>query len=221
MQTEHHSRSRPHPAQLSATAEGYGIRGLHIELCRRAGSLHVPHACGHGDEEIPAWRAHCHPYEMHPLKIANAVATLNEASGSGMVVIGGGGQWPRARHEIRQARDGRGEAIGMVKRAVSGQPVNWDGEVTAPATSAPPGAKGRPAIVYAGATGPNMLDMAVRLRRRHDVQRHHGADAAAAMATIRASLAREKRDARSFLVNNLRVPRQGRPEAPSARPAAS
>ena len=35
------------------------------------------------------------PYEMHPLKIANSVLTLNEyAGGRAMVTVGAGGEWP-------------------------------------------------------------------------------------------------------------------------------
>ena len=65
------------------------------------------------------------PYEMHPLKIANAVATLNEYSnGRGMVVIGGGGEWPGVLQKPYGKRvKGVGEAVAMVKRAVRGEVV--------------------------------------------------------------------------------------------------
>ena len=34
------------------------------------------------------------PYEMHPIKIANATLTLNEATAAGAsVVVGAGGEW--------------------------------------------------------------------------------------------------------------------------------
>ena len=69
------------------------------------------------------------PYEMHPLKIATAVSTLNEyANGRGMVVIGGGGEWPGVLGVKYGKRvTGCGEAVAMVKRAVAGQVVKWDG----------------------------------------------------------------------------------------------
>jgi alkanesulfonate monooxygenase SsuD/methylene tetrahydromethanopterin reductase-like flavin-dependent oxidoreductase (luciferase family) len=81
-----------------------------------------------------------------------------------MVVIGGGGQWPGVLGVGYGKRvTGCGEAIAMAKRAVAGEPVKWDGKVYKARYFRSTWVKGTPPIIYAGATGPKMLDMATRL----------------------------------------------------------
>lgn len=193
-------------AELAVMAEGYGIRGLWTS---NYADGRDPFMClmpaATATKRILLGAVVISPYEMHPLKIANAVATLNEAAGGrGMVVIGGGGQWPGVLGMKYGKRvTGAGEAIAMVKRAVSGQPVNWDGEVYRARYFRSTWVKGKPPIVYAGATGPNMLDMAVRFADGTMFSDITEPMLPGAMGTIRASLARDKRDPKSFLVNNF------------------
>jgi 5,10-methylenetetrahydromethanopterin reductase len=193
-------------AELALLAEGYGIRGLWTSNYadgRDAFMCLMPAATA--TKRILLGVCIVSPYEMHPLKIANAASTLNEACGGrGMVVIGGGGQWPGIMAMTYGKRvTGLGEAISMVKRAVSGQPVNWDGEVYRARYFRSTWVKGKPPLVYAGATGPKMLDMAVRVADGTMFSDITEPMLPGAMATIRASLAREKRDAQGFLVNNF------------------
>ena len=193
-------------AELARIAEGYGIRGLWTQNYadgRDAFMCLMPAASA--TTKIFLGAVVISPYEMHPLKIANAVSTLNEYSnGRGMVVIGGGGQWPGVLGvQYGKRVIGCGEAVAMVKRAVTGQLVKWEGEVYKARYFRSTWVKGNPPIIYAGATGPKMLDMAV-----------HFADGTmfsdvtlpmlpGCMGNLRASLAQHGRDAAGFRVNNF------------------
>ena len=125
-------RAISEPAELAQIAEGYGIRGLWTQNYadgRDAFMCLMPAAAA--TSRILLGAVVISPYEMHPLKIANAVATLHEYSkGRGMVVIGGGGQWPGVLGVNYGKRvTGCGEAVDMAKRAVRGERVHWDGQV--------------------------------------------------------------------------------------------
>ncbi len=129
------------------------------------------------------------PYEMHPLKICNAVLSLNEiAKGRAMVAIGGGGAVLSAIREegvylnFKQLRVVRGvrEAVEIVKAACAGE-LNrgYDGElfkITFPVSSG--WTKSPPPKVYTCADDPHGCPR----RRRHAAGRcdhsprgrHHG-----------------------------------------------
>ena len=111
------------------------------------------------------------PYEMHPLKIANALLTVNELSnGRAVVAIGGGGSVmgatgikmdPKAQRMLRGVR----EAVEMVMAVTSGQFVQgYPGELfklTRPLKSS--WAKAAKPGVFTCSTGPKMLEMAGRI----------------------------------------------------------
>ncbi|MCC5793107.1 MAG: LLM class flavin-dependent oxidoreductase [Chromatiales bacterium] len=101
------------------------------------------------------------PWEMHPVKMANALLTLQEASaGRAALVIGGGGEW-LARLGIMPVKRVRAvrEAIELVRGAVAGgRKFTYGGELYkvwgyqarfATETPAP--------LVYAGVNQPQML----------------------------------------------------------------
>lgn len=193
-------------AELAVLAENYGIRGLWTQNYsngRDAFMCLMPAASA--TRRIRLGAVVISPYEMHPLKIANAVATLNEYSGGrAMVVIGGGGEWPGVLG-VRYGKrvTGCGEAIAMVRRAVSGQVVKWDGEVYSARYFRSTWVKGPPPLVYAGATGPNMLDMAVRFADGTMLSDMTLPMLEPTMANLRAALVRHQRPAGDFRVNNF------------------
>ena len=201
-------------AELAQLAEGYGIRGLWTQNYangRDAFMCLMPAAAA--TKKILLGAVVISPYEMHPLKIANAVSTLNEYSGGrGMVVIGGGGQWPGVIGVNYGKRvTGCGEAIAMVRRAVAGQVVKWDGEVYKARYFRSTWVKGKPPIIYAGATGPKMLDMATRFADGtmfSDMILPMLPRPWATCARARASTAASRRIPRQQF---LRLPRQGGP----------
>ena len=193
-------------AELAQLAESYGIRGVWTQ--NYAGGRD-PFLClmpaAAATKKIMLGAVVISPYEMHPLKIANAVSTLNEyANGRGMVVIGGGGEWPGVLGVKYGKRvTGCGEAVAMVRRAVAGQVVQWDGQVYKARYFRSAWVKGTPPIVYAGATGPKMIDMAT-----------HFADGTMfsdmilpmlppTMGYVREGLTKHGRDPGSFRVNNF------------------
>lgn len=193
-------------AELAKLAEGYGIRGLwtsNYSSGRDAFMSLMPAAAV--TSRIRLGALIISPYEMHPLKIANSVSTLNEATGGrGMVIIGGGGEWPGVLNVGYGKRvTGAGEAIAMVHRAVRGQVVTWQGEVYSARWFRTPWAKGPPPIIYAGATGPRMLDMAVRCADGTMMSDMIVPMLPGAMQNLRTSLAKHKRQPDTFRVNNF------------------
>ncbi|MEC9376315.1 MAG: LLM class flavin-dependent oxidoreductase [Pseudomonadota bacterium] len=107
------------------------------------------------------------PFEIHPVKIANQLLTLNEQSkGRARVVIGGGGaiiamglkpgrraMMPRMVRAVR-------ETIDIVRGAARDKPLSYDGDLYAINGYSADWAKAEPPLVYAAATKPQMMKMA-------------------------------------------------------------
>lgn len=99
------------------------------------------------------------PWEMHPVKMANALLTLQEMSGGRAgLVIGGGGEW-LARLGITPVKRVRAvrEAIELVRGGCSGKPLTYPGEMWKVYGYKPLFGTGTPPLVYAGANQPQML----------------------------------------------------------------
>jgi 5,10-methylenetetrahydromethanopterin reductase len=193
-------------ADLAQLAESYGIRGLWTQNyanARDAFMCLMPAATA--TRRIMLGAVVISPYEMHPLKIANAVSTLNEHSnGRGMVVVGGGGEWPGVLGVKYGKRvTGAGEAVAMVKRAVRGEMVNWKGEVYSARYFKSTWVKGQPPIIYAGATGPKMMDMATRFADGTMLSDMILPMLDKTMASVREGCARHGRPLAGFRVNNF------------------
>ncbi len=110
------------------------------------------------------------PYEMHPIKIANATLSLNEfAKGRAMVVIGSGGEWPEIMastiHEtsyIKREQDIK-ESLEIVTRAGKNEEFSYRGSSYSALRFSTKWHKEAPPIVYHGACGPKMLAMGARI----------------------------------------------------------
>lgn len=102
-------------------------------------------------------------YEMHPLRIANAVLTLNElCAGGACLVLGAGGEWPGVMQVPHGKRiTGAREAIEIVRRAARARVVNYSGEVYSARGFSAPWTTREPPLIYGGSTGPKMIRMAV------------------------------------------------------------
>lgn len=100
------------------------------------------------------------PWEMHPVKMANALLTLHEFSaGRAQLVIGGGGEWP-ARLGIEVVKRVRAvrEAVELVRGGCSGQSLSYQGQMYKAWGYRPKfGIDVPPPLVYAGANQPQML----------------------------------------------------------------
>jgi len=148
--------------ELGLLAEKYGFRAIWAQNYARAPEAFmtaVPLALA--STKIKIGVAVICPYEMHPLKIANAVLTLNEyAGGRANVVVTSGGDWTGVmkvrKGEVARTR----EALEIIKASLGDDVVNYSGEIynaqafTTRWTTQPP-----PSI-YAGAHGPKMMNMA-------------------------------------------------------------
>ncbi|MBW7930489.1 MAG: LLM class flavin-dependent oxidoreductase [Gammaproteobacteria bacterium] len=100
------------------------------------------------------------PWEMHPVKMANALLTLQEYSrGRAALVIGGGGEWPaRLGLEINKRVRCVREAIELVRGGVAGgKGTTYQGEMYKVYGYRPSFGSEQPPLVYAGANQPQML----------------------------------------------------------------
>ena len=111
------------------------------------------------------------PYELHPVKIANQLLTLNEAAdGRANIVVGGGGgtvigmglkggrreMMPRMVTAVR-------ECVEFLHGAATERPFNFSGELYQAHGYNPSWSNDPPPFVYVGASKPQMLRMAGRV----------------------------------------------------------
>jgi 5,10-methylenetetrahydromethanopterin reductase len=103
------------------------------------------------------------PYEMHPLKMAESLLTLNELCGGRMSAVIGGlghsvmrvtGLTPERR--VSAVRD----CVEIVRAAASGDPVDYTGPVYSLTNYRADWLTEAPPRLYVGANGPQMLAMA-------------------------------------------------------------
>ena len=155
--------------ELGLLAEQYGFRCLWAQNYARAPDAFmtaVPLAMA--AKKIRVGVAAVSAYEMHPLRIANAVLTLNEmCAGGACVLVGAGGEWPGVmQSKVGKKITGAREAIQIIKKACGTETVNFDGEMYSSkyfSTSWATHKTARPPQIYAGANGPKMLRMATEV----------------------------------------------------------
>ena len=159
-------------AEVAVAAENYGFRTLwHSNYHQNPDAFVALVPAALATRKIKLGVLAVSPYEMHPLKIANALLTLNELSrGRAIAAIGGGGSVmgatgikmdPKAQRMLRGVR----EAVEMVKAVTSGKFVQgYPGELfklTRPLKSG--WAKSPKPGVFTCSTGPKMLELAGRI----------------------------------------------------------
>lgn len=197
------------PAQiteLGVLAEGYGFRTLWAQNYARARDAFmsvVPVA--QATKKIGIGVVVVSAYEMHPLKMANALLTLNEYShGRAQLVIGGGGEWPGVIGVPYGRRvTGFGEAVDIVKAAGTGKVVNYKGQVYSSRGYIAHWTRDRPPLVYGGATGPKMLHAAAKAADGVMMSDLTLEMLDTYVGYLRNALAAHKRDAATFRVNNF------------------
>jgi alkanesulfonate monooxygenase SsuD/methylene tetrahydromethanopterin reductase-like flavin-dependent oxidoreductase (luciferase family) len=192
-------------AELALLAEGYGLRAL---WAQNYVSARDPFMC-----LVPAALATMtiklgvvvvSPYEMHPMKIGNAVLTLNEfCQGRAAVVIGGGGYWcgrmgVQAHRMVRAVR----EAIEIVKGGSANEAFQNHGQLYNAYGYNSDWASDPAPRVYAGSSREQMLRMGARVAdgvMTSDVIRPLIEDA---VATIKAALKEHGRPESGFSINS-------------------
>ena len=151
------------------------------------------------------------PFELHPLKMANSLLTLNElAYGRAAIVVGGGGGTsivmglkPDRQTMIPSMVKGVGETIEFLKSISHDKLLTYEGEVFQIANYQPKWADEKPPLIYAAASREKMLRMSTKHAdgvMMSDVTLPRIEDA---IQTIRDGLASNNRDASKFRINNL------------------
>jgi len=156
-------------SELGEAAEGYGIRALWVSNYHTNWDAFLSLApVAHATKRLLLAPMAISPFEMHPLKIANAILTLNElCDGRAIVSIGAGEGLtdaiaaPKTKRIVRAVR----EAIEIVQAAgANALTQGYDGEifkVVFPCDQS--WAKAPAPKVYAAAMGPQMMAMGARL----------------------------------------------------------
>ncbi len=201
-----------HFVELAVAAENYGFRTLwHSNYHQNPDAFMMLVPAALATKKIKLGVLAVSPYEIQPLKIGNALLTLNEfARGRGVVAIGGGGSVmgacgikmdPKALRMVRGVR----EATEITRAVVSGKfTQGYPGEVFKVSRPFKHGWKKAPtAQVFTCSTGHKMLEMAGRVAdgtQMSDVTPekidHH-------MASLRKGLAERKTPAEDFRIGNF------------------
>lgn len=151
------------------------------------------------------------PFELHPLKMANALLTLNELSGgrANLVIGGGGGTMigmglkPDRRATHPQMVRGVRECVAFLRAASPTTPLNFNGELFQVQNYLPDWATAPAPRLYVAANRPQMLKLAAELAdgvMLSDISLHYIGNT---IATLRDGLATARRPADSLRINNL------------------
>jgi len=193
-------------SELAQLAESYGFRALWVQnyvASRDPFMALVPAALA--TQKIKLGVVVVSPYEMHPMKIGNALFTLNEfCNGRAAVVVGGGGYWCarmglRAERMVRAIR----ESIEIIKGASPEAPLRYQGQLYKAYGYHPEWATDSPPQVYAGASREQMLRMGARVAdgvMMSDVTRQ---SIGSAVDTVKASLKDSNRSESGFGISNV------------------
>lgn len=192
--------------ELGLLAESYGFRAIFAQNYARARDAFmsvVPLA--EASRRIRVGVVIVSPYEMHPLKIANAVLTLNEfCAGRAIVVLGAGGEWPTVlKMGYGKRITGAREAIEIVKGSMSAPVFNYSGEVYHAQGFATQWHEFPAPLVYDGASGPKMLRMAAAVADGVMMSDVHPEMLDARMPLLRESLAEHGRENDDFRISNF------------------
>ncbi len=153
-------------AELAVQAEGYGIRTIWTQnyvASRDPFMCLMPAATR--TSRIDLGVVVISPYEMHPMKMANALLTLNEyCHGRARMVVGGGGYWCAGMgvepdRVVRAVR----ESIEIIREGAGGKPLRYEGGMFKARGYHASWVADTPPLVYAGANRPQMLRMGGRV----------------------------------------------------------
>lgn len=106
------------------------------------------------------------PFELHPLKVADTLLTLNELSGGrGAVTVGGMGHSVMRVTGLKPERRVTAvrECVEILHAAAAGEPVAYEGEIYKLDNYHADWLSQKPPRIYVGANGPAMLKMAGRV----------------------------------------------------------
>lgn len=152
-------------AELGQLAERYGIGGVWVSSMLDARDPFANFSeLSRTTHRIRMGPIAVSPYELHPLKMATSLLTLNEASrGRAQIVVGGGGGTMTAMglKPARRVRVVR-EALEILRLAGRGEPISYEGEIFTVRRYHPSWVRHAPPVIYAGANRVQMQRMAAR-----------------------------------------------------------
>lgn len=199
-------------AELAVAAEQYGIRALwHSNYHAHWDAFVTLVPAALATKRILLGVLAVSPYELHPLKMANALISLNEISrGRAMIGIGGGGAVLSSigqQIDYKKLRIVRGvrEAVEIVKWLASGKMMmSYPGEIFRVTRPSKIGwAKSPPPRVLTCSTAPQMLRMGARVADGLQMSDVALPMLPEAMANVRAGLAQRKEPAGNFRIGNF------------------
>ena len=194
-------------AELGQAAERFGLRclwGSNYSSARDVFMSLVPMAAA--TRKIGVGVLVVSPWEMHPLKIANALLTLNEyAQGRAQLVVSAGGEWTGVMGSARPRRvRAARETIEIIRAASRGERLNYDGDLYKAWGFNAAWARDPAPLVYAGASKPQMFRMAAATAdglMMSDIPPLSVLDES--MATIRGALNERRPPPQEFRISNF------------------
>ena len=153
-------------AELGHLAEEAGIRGVWVSsLLDSRDPFANLSMLATSTEKLLLGAIAVNPFDMHPVRIASSLMTLNElAEGRARIVIGGGGEALDAVG-IKQLRRVRAvaECVDIIKAAATGASVDYEGELYEVHNLRFGWLGSPPPPVFVGASQDQMLRMAARV----------------------------------------------------------
>jgi 5,10-methylenetetrahydromethanopterin reductase len=153
-------------AELGQIAEENGIRGVWVSsLLDSRDPFTNLSVLAQSTTRLNLGPVAVNPYDMHPVRIASALLTLNElADGRARIVIGGGGEaldslGIKPQRRVRVVA----ECVEIIKAAASGQPVSHLGEIFQVSNLRLNWLQADPPPIYVGASMQQMLGMSARV----------------------------------------------------------
>jgi 5,10-methylenetetrahydromethanopterin reductase len=194
-------------AELSQLAEKHGFGGVWVSNMHDARDPFINFVqSALGTKHITIGPVAVSPYELHPMKMAASLLTLNEISGGrahiGIAAGGGGAPTAMGVKPERRLRAVR-ECVEILKLACTGKPLQYKGEIYKVLYYHPSFAGGKPPMVWVCANGPQMLRSAATYADGIFVGDHTPEDVGRMRAIVDARLAEVGRPSGPMRFNNF------------------
>jgi 5,10-methylenetetrahydromethanopterin reductase len=200
-----HSSARV--AELSQLAEKYGLGGVWVSNMHDARDPFINFVqTALTTRNITVGPVAVSPYELHPMKMAAALLTLNEISGGrahiGIAAGAGGAPTAMGVPQERRLRAVR-ECYEILKAACTGKPLQYKGEMYKVLYYHPSFAGGKPPMIWVCANGPQMLRSAAKYTDGIFVGDHTPEDIGRMRAIVDPVLAENGRKPADLRFNNF------------------
>ncbi len=196
------TRARPRElAELGQLAEAAGIRGVWVSSLLDSRDPFTNLApLAQVTSRLRLGPIAVNPYDIHPVRIASSLLTLNElAAGRARIVVGGGGEALEALG-ISPTRRVRAvaEAVEIIRAAATGQRLDYAGALYQVHGLTLRWLESPPPAIYVGASQPQMLGMAARVADGVMLSDMPPGPASRALATLDGALAAHGRARPAF-----------------------